>query len=374
MQMMVGRRKLKSNTASIECPIDLDSLILSDGCSPEFLETNLNVNEDILHDAIMWSDCAGWLLKLDVFEKFSADLRYAIFNCLAAFSLMNRVYFILQLQHSGKDGIIGEFADWSVNHVLPDKNIQLLNPLSMLGNDVKGQDIEILQGRLTLRRFLLDNIGNFLKTGNKGDVDFSYSLFLPELLNPRFFKDIGEGEQIVILGNMDKYFQFTSKFTRKTGLSAIHAKNELNIPQALLKHVLSGDCPYTNRVKMMAWKQLFKEIGNLYNNFTTKTGVFKVVSAEEVNKLVIGLNANELVPKGESFEHLDKWLTEAEGVFEAFELDCTLHNLNASDYFIPILCDKGFYKMAEGLINFQDDSTRDKLFKQLSSVMMTRRS
>ena len=94
---MIGRRKLKSNVASIECPVDLDSLILSDSCSPEYLEENLNVHDDILHDAIALSDCAGWLLKLDVFEKFSQDLRLALYGCLDAFSMMSRVYFIIQL-------------------------------------------------------------------------------------------------------------------------------------------------------------------------------------------------------------------------------------------------------------------------------------
>lgn len=369
---MIGRRKLKSNVASIECPVDLDSLILSDSCSPEYLEENLNVHDDILHDAIALSDCAGWLLKLDVFEKFSQDLRLALYGCLDAFSMMSRVYFIIQLQESGKDGIIEEFSDWSVNHTLPDNNIQLLNPLSMLGNDMKGRDIEILNGELTLRRFLLDSIGKFLKSGNKSDVDFSYSLFLPELLNPRFFKDLGEGEQIVILGNLDRYFQFTNKFTRKTGFSAVHAKQELNPPQALIRHVLSGQFPYTNRVKMTAWKKLFGEIGNLYSNFTTKTGMFKVMDVDKVNVLLKELK-EKLEPKDVTFETVGKWLDAAEGVFESFELDCTLHNVDASDFFVLILCAKEYYKIAEGLVNFQDDATRDRLFKQLSGVLLSRR-
>lgn len=370
---MIGRRKLKQNATSIECPVDLDALILSDSFSPEFLEENLNVNDDILYDAIVLSDFAGWLLNIDLFERFSPDLRNSLYGCLEAFSLMDRVYFIIQLQESGKENIIGEFADWSVSHVLPDKNIQLLNPLSMLGNDMKGQDIEILQGKLTLRRFLLDRIGNFLKTGNKGDVDFSYSLFLPKLLNPRFFKDIGEGEQIVILGNIDKYFQFITKFTRKSGFNSIHANKELNHPQALIKHILSGQFPYTNRVKMIAWKKLFAEIGNFYSAFTTKTGVFKIIDVDKVNELLKELK-EKLEPKDVTFETVGKWLEASEGVFESFELDCTLHNVDASDFFVLILCAKEYYKIAEGLINFQDDATRDGLFKQLSGALMSRRN
>ena len=78
-------------------------------------------------------------------------------------------------------------------------------------------------------------------------------------------------------------------------------------------------------------------------------------------------------PKDLTFEHIGNWLTNAEGVFEAFELDCTLHNLDASDYFLPILCEKDFHKMAEGLVNFQDDATKDRLFKQLSEMMLSYR-
>ena len=61
----------------------------------------------------------------------------------------------------------------------------------------------------------------------------------------------------------------------------------------------------------------------------------------------------------------------ADGVFESFELDCTLHNLDATSFIVHLLCSRGYYKMAEGLVNFQDDNTRDKLFKYLSNMMLS---
>lgn len=373
---MARGRKLNPNSVSIECPVDLDSLILSDKCSPEYLEENLNVQDELVHDAISLSTCAGWLLKMEVFEKFSPEFRKTLYWCLDAFSRMTRVYFILQMQERGNEKIIGEFSDWSVNHVLPDLNIQLFSPLSMLGNDMKDKDIEILQGKLTLRRFLLDRIGNFLKTGNKGDVDFSYSLFLPELLNPRFFKDIGEGEQIVILGNLDKYFQVLTKFTRNTGLSALRTisqRGELNPPQALIKHILSGDFPYTKRVKMIAWKQLLKECGNIHEKGTAKQ-IFTVFDSSSVGMLWDKLMQEKIEPAGFKTEDVSKWIEDASGLFESFELDCTLRGLDATDFLLLFLCHEITFPMVAGLMDFQDDETKERLFKVVSEAMLSRRN
>lgn len=370
-------KKLKSNVVSIDCPVDLDSLILSDDCTPEFLEENLNIQEELVHEAISLSTCAGWLLNLDIFEKFSSDFRKVLYWCLDAFSRMTRVYFILQLQESGKNELIDEFANWSSDHVLPDMNIQLFSPLSMLGNNVKEHDIEILQGKLTLRRFLLDKIGNFLKSGKKDDVDFSYSLFLPQLLNPRFFKDIGEGEQIVILGNLDKYFQFMSKFTRNTGLSALRTisqRGELNPPQALIKHILSGEYPYTKRVKMIAWKQLLKECENLFKSFGFVDQIWQVFDDMFVANTWRKLQTDKLEPAGFKVTDVDEWIENADGIFESFELDCTLRGLDATDFLLLFICHKDTFNLVAGLMDFQDDETRERLFKVVSEAMRNRRN
>lgn len=360
---------------SIQCPVDLDSLIMSSECTPQFIEDNLNIGEDIFWDAVGTSTMSYWLLKLDVMEQFSKEMRRRIFWALPNFSRMNRVYFYIQLMNTDKyEDIAGELHDWeseNPHETQRDFNISMINPMTMLSNNLKEWDKKVLDGELELRRFLLDRIKAFLDTGNKDEVDFSHSLFLPELLSPKFFKDLSEAEHIVILGNMDKYFRYVEKFN-KTGMSlgTSYQGKELNPPQVLIRHILSGDFPYTNRVKMIAWKKIFSEIDTIYNAFTTKTGAFKIISVDCSRKILAEVKEKA---KDVSQVDIEKWLVESEGVFESFELDCTLHNLDASNFFIPIICSRDFYKIAEGLITFQDDATRDKLFKQLSEVMLSYR-
>ena len=370
-------RKLPRYVSSIQCPVDLDTLVMSSDCTPEFIEENMNVGDDIFWDAISTSTCSYWLLKMDVMEQFSKDMRRRIFWALPAFNRMSRVYFYIQLMNSTiHEPIRDELHEWeSQNPSETDRDsaIGMINPMNMLSNNLKEWDRKIVNGELTLRRFLLDRIRGFLDSGKKDDVDFSHSLFLPELLSPKFFKNLSEAEHIVILGNLDKYFSFVQKFNN-TGISfsgSFKPGKELNPPQNLVRHILSGDYPYTNRVKMIAWRQLFKEIGQTYGKFTAKTGVFKIIQAEAVNKMLEELKKNKLEPNGLKIENIWEWLFESEGVFESFELDCTLHNLDASDFFIPILCVKEFHEVAEGLVNFQDDATRDRLFRQLSDAMLS---
>lgn len=373
---MAGKH-LPRYVSSIQCPVDLDSLIMSSECTPQFIEDNLNVGEDIFWDAVGTSTMSYWLLKLDVMEQFSKEMRRRIFWALPNFSRMSRVYFYIQLMNTNKhDVITSELHDWeseNPHETQRDSNISMINPMNMLSNNLKEWDKKILNGELTLRRFLLDRIKGFLSSGNKDEVDFSHSLFLPELLSPKFFKELSEAEHIVILGNMDKYFRYVEKFN-KTGLTrgTYAPGHELNPPQVLIRHILSGDVEYTKRVKMIAWKKLFSEIECLFNAFTTKTGVFKIVKMDKVEELLKELK-EKLEPKDVTFETVGKWLDASEGVFESFELDCTLHNVDASDFFVLILCAKEYYKIAEGLINFQDDATRDMLFKQLSGVLLSHR-
>ena len=376
---MAGKH-LPRYVSSIQCPVDLDSLIMpsapmSTEPTPQSIEENLNVGDDIFWDAIGTSTLSSWLLKLDVMEQFSKEMRRKIFWALPNFSRMSRVYFYIQLMNTDNhEDIKNELHDWeseNPHETQRDSNISMINPMNMLSNNLKEWDKKILNGELTLRRFLLDRIKAFLDSGNKDEVDFSHSLFLPELLSPKFFNSLSEAENIVILGNMDKYFRYVEKFN-KTGLTrgTYSPGHELNPPQVLIKHILSGDFPYTNRVKMIAWKKIFSEISTLYNAFTTKTGAFKILSVDYSRKILAEVKERA---KDVSLADMEKWLVESEGVFEAFELDCTLHNLDASDFFLPILCSRDFYKIAEGLIDFQDDATRDKLFKQLSEVMISYR-
>ena len=68
-------------------------------------------------------------------------------------------------------------------------------------------------------------------------------------------------------------------------------------------------------------------------------------------------------------DQLNKWLADAEGVFESFELDCTLHNLDATDFFVLIASHNLHYKLTKGMVDFQDDDTRNRMFKTLAKTM-----
>ena len=72
---------------------------------------------------------------------------------------------------------------------------------------------------------------------------------------------------------------------------------------------------------------------------------------------------------GYTGDQVDKWLADAGGVFESFELDCTLHNLNSADFLIPIVSHHLYYKMANGMMDFQDEDTRNMMFKTIAKTM-----
>jgi len=355
---------------SIQCPIDLDSLIMCGDCTPERIEENLGVGQDIMWDAIRLSTCQYWLLKIDVLERFTSGFRNRIYACLPTFSRLNRKYFRIKLSHSRNAAIQGELDAWdSENGGLSDGNTNLLNPLNMLSNDLKDYDMRVIVGQMPLRNFILERIQQFLKTGDRDKVDFSCSLFLPEILNPKFFSGLSEAEHIVLLGNLDKYFRFVEKFNRTgTGLRGAYPRYELNDPQNLLKHVLSGNGNYTRRVKMIAWKQLYKEVDHLMASASwASVKMFDVDAMDRKFSPVV----ERLKKEGLGQSNVIEWLDNANGVFESFELDCTLHNLDAADFLPAILTSRPYYMMSEGLVDFQDDETRDRLFKVLSDAMVS---
>jgi len=355
---------------SIQCPVDLDALVMSKDCTPKFIEENLNIGDDIMWDAIRLSTCNYWLLKLDVLKEFSPRFRKRIYKSLPAFSRMIRVYFYIQAMTSNEKELKDELLDWENEHGITDSNLNLYNPLNNLSNNLKVWDLKVLAGQLTLRKYLLDRIKAFLDKNDKSQVDFSSSLYLTELLNPKFFSQLSEAEHIVLLGNLENYFTVVEKFAKKglTLRTTYSPHHEFNPPQHLLKHVLSGEFPYTNRVKMIAWRQLCKEVDRQMNAFTTSSGVFKIFNGDKMEKQFEPM-LKRLNDAGYSYVNLAEWLDNAEGVFESFELDCTLHNLSATDYILPILSKKDYYKMADGLVNFQDDETRNMLFKEVSESM-----
>ena len=351
----------------IQCPLDLDAIIMSPTITPDVLELNCSlVDDNILFDAIRLSTCAYWLFKLDILEQFGLPFRHRLFTCTPGMSRITRMYFNYQIEASRNKELLADYKRF-LSEIGLFGSDPLNNPLTMLGNNVKDADLTVLQGGLPPRQMLLNQIQGFLETKDKSKIDFSYSLFLPEFLHPKFFQGLSEAEHIVIVGNLSKYFEFLTKFT-KVGLGlrgTWKSGKELNPPQLLIKHILADEKGiYTNRVKMMSWNQLCNEQDKL----ASTGGIYKLFDTKKIER-----NWNELYEKLDKKElstlKVDEWLKTAEGVFESFELDCTLHNVDATDFLLQIMIDKGNYKMARGLMEFQDSETRNKLFKVISDAM-----
>ena len=350
----------------IQCPLNLDELIMSPAITPEVIELNCSLADDnILYDAIRLSLCAYWMFKIDVLEQFSTKFRLRLYGCISALARTTRMYFNYQM-----DSATTQLKEEYNRFLLETGTFggdPLNNPLKMLGNNIKESDLMVLQRKMSLRQMLLSRIQEFLSSKDKDNIDFSYSLFLPELLNPKFFQELSEAEHIVLVGNLSKYFEFLSKFN-KMGLGlrgTWKPGNELNPPQLLIKHVLSDEKGiYTNRVKMMTWNQLCQELDKL----SPTGGTYKLFSKDKIER-----NWNELFEKLQKKDldtlMADEWMKAADGVFESFELDCTLHNVDATDFLLQMMTDREFCKMARGLMDFQDTEIRNKLFKMVADAM-----
>lgn len=352
----------------INCPLNLDALIMTPTITPDVVELNCALADDnILFDAIRLSTCTYWMFKLDVLEQFSHDFKLRLYNCLPALARTTRMYFNYQIENSpAHKELHVEYKRFLLETGLMGGE-PLQNPLAMLSNNMREADQRILNGQMTPRQMLLNKIQEFLETKDKSKIDFSYSLFLPEFLNPKFFQELSEAEHIVLVGNLSKYFEFLSKFNT-TGFNlrgTWKPGHELNPPQLLIKHILEDEKGiYTNRVKMMAWNQLCNEQDKLVSS----GGAYKLFSQEKIEQ-----------DFNEKFEKLDKmglstlgvneWAAAANGVFESFELDCTLHNVDATDYLLQLMTDREFCKMARGLMDFQDSDTRNRLFKVVANAM-----
>ena len=350
----------------IQCPLNLDDLIMSPAITAEMVELNCSLADDtILYDAIRLSLCSYWLFKIDVLEQFSPMFRIRLYSCISALARTTRMYFNYQMDNATTQ--LKEEYDRFLLETGTFGGDPLNNPLKMLGNNIKENDMMVLHKKMSLRQMLLSRIQEFLTTKNKDKIDFSYSLFLPEMLHPKFFQELSEAEHIVIVGNLSKYFEFLSKFN-KMGFNlrgTWKPGHELNPPQLLIKHILADEKNiYTNRVKMMAWNQLCNEQDKL----AVTGGTYKLFNPEKVEH-IWNENYEKLDKKGLSTLMVDEWLKSAEGVFESFELDCTLHNVDATDFLIEIMTDREFCKMARGLMEFQDSETRNKLFKVVADTM-----
>ena len=368
--MMPGKKK---NIAPpnpkdyIQCPLNLDDLIMSPATTPAVVELNCSLADDnILFDAVRMSLCSYWMFKLDVLDKFSIPFRHRLFACIPGLSRITRMYFNYQIDSSSNRELLDDYKRFLLETGFLGGN-PLTNPLKMLGNNMKDGDLTVLQRGLPPRQMLLNKIQEFLETKDKNKIDFSYSLFLPEFLHPKFFQELSEAEHIVLVGNLSKYFEFLSKFnTMGVGLRGTWKPgHELNPPQLLIKHILADEKGiYTNRVKMMAWNQLCQELDKL----SPTGGAYKLFSQEKIEKNW-NENFEKLQKKDLDTLMVDEWLKTAEGVFESFELDCTLHNVDATDFLLDIMTDREYCKMARGLMDFQDSDTGNKLFKVVADAM-----
>ena len=364
----MSRKMLKTGNQGqsiYDCPVDLDALIMSDKCSPEWIELNLNVSDDILYDAIRNSMFGSWILELDFISGFSEMFRRRLFKIMDAFQTMAKMYFLIKVATLDDKTLTEEIESAYLDEGVSGLNVgKLFNPMTMLGNNMKEYDVDMMNGNITLRQVLLKCIQKFLGSGNKDDVDFSYSLYLPSILNPRFFSGLSEAEHVSILGNLDRYFAFITKFERSMSFGRTKRNGEPNLALCLVKHILSGNCPYSNRVKMSAWKQLYKEIlGRQGNN--GPVGVFDIPRTMEIMRK---MEEDVILKSGHTLAEITDWTNKAEGIFESFELDCTLRNLDATDFFLFLIWQKP--EMANGLVEFQDDATRNRLFKQLAGVIL----
>lgn len=353
----------------IQCALNLDAIIMLQATTPDVVELNCAlVDDDILYDAIRISTCSYWMFKLDVLEQFSKNFRQRLYNCLPALPRVFRLYFNYQMD-SATTQLKDEYDNFLTNHGT--KVFDLLNnPFKMLGNNIKEQDLEVLQGKTTLREMIVGRIQKFIDTKNKDEIDFSYSLFLPEMLNPKFFQILSEAEQVVIVGNLSKYFSFLEQFVKKhVGVlrGTIAKRQELFPPKFLLKHIFGSDT-YSGRLKMLAWRQMYKELDKIYSKSKISVAAKLIDDIDAVTCEIDSL-MKKVKNAGYTGDQVDKWLADAEGVFESFELDCTLHNLNSADFLIPIVSHHLYYKMANGMMDFQDEDTRNMMFKTLAKTM-----
>lgn len=353
----------------IQCPLNLDAIIMMQSTTPDVVELNCAlVDDDILYDSIRISTCSYWMFKLDVLEQFSKNFRQRLYNCLPALPRVFRLYFNYQMD-SVTTQLKDEYDNFLTNHGM--KVFDLLNnPFKMLGNNIKEQDLEVLQGKRTLREMIVGRIQKFIDTKNKDEIDFSYSLFLPEMLNPKFFQILSEAEQVVIVLNLSKYFGFLEQFVKKhVGVlrGTIAKRQELFPPKFLLKHIFGSDT-YSGRLKMLAWRQMYKELDKIYSKSKISVAAKLIDDIDAVTSEIDSL-MKKVKNAGYTGDQVDKWLSDADGVFESFELDCTLHNLNSVDFLIPIVSHHLYYKMANGMMDFQDEDTRNMMFKTLAKTM-----
>ena len=359
----MARKALHSSDPIIQCPVDLDSIIMQPNCDAATIEENLNVSDDILFDAIRVSRFCGWLLGLDLFNAFSKRFRQRLYSCFSAFPVASAMCFIIQIENSIHSELKLEFERiCRVDDVilgLRDR-AKLINPLNMLGNSVGVKwDMQVLSGAMGLVEMIEGRIRLFLKeeTHDRSLTDFSSSIYLPNMLNPKFFSEQGEALQTVLLVNLDKYALTLKNFVRGGLMRNIGLKKmELDFPLSLVKHILE-DGRYGLKIKLLAFKKLVE---------IAKTSKKVIMSRDVFDKHMAALSK-----KLDQKTLLDAaiWVDKNE-VFEGFELDCTLHGVDSSDFLLPLFFTPDKWNMMVPLIEFQDDKRKLELYSQVGDALV----
>lgn len=342
--------------------MDLDSIIMSDKCCPAYVEENLNVSDEILFDAIRFSANQGWLLKLDVFDEFSEKFKNRLLDNFDAFTNLSMNYFVYQLEQTKRKSLMTLLMkhDFHQN--------SLHNPRNLMSSSSNIEyDNEILNGKITLRESLVNRIRKFMTNQDKKTLDFKSSLFLPEMMSPKFFFGLSEVEQLVILKNLAEYHRFLDKF--RIGFTH-HWKNEFNPAIILIRHILSKENTMTtNRVKMGAWKQLHSIGCGTHLNGNDK--MFRSwIDVDKLFQCSMDIEKDKSVLKGYTSNDIGNLILDSDGVFDDFEIECTLRGLESSDFiYLVFSISPRYLDLIDNMIEFQDEEKRNELFDKISKIM-----
>ena len=368
------RKKMPENNCLGQVYVDLDGLIMSKDCNPQYLEDNLCVPDQVLYDAIGYSTCANWLLKLDYLREFSSEFRNRIYKSITSFSTIHRAYFLFQIEEMETDWLCKEYRE--VNpYSRFDNSIRLHNPMNNLSNRWKEKEKKLLDGSLNLHEMVRSSIKELMGSGDKEVVDFSYSLFFPEILSPKFFFEAEDCERVVILGMYESYVDAINSFSKSRFgnpmSSGIMIRRELNPLIALVQHILSNSC-YSERIRILAWKKLLVFFMNKVERMKTHYQNYTSPEILPIDRTTLDMYIDKVSKhakeKGFDYDDVCEWIKNSEGAFEPFELDCTTHGLD-SDKFIWLLVRLNEWSMVDGLLAFQDDDTRSKMLSKLATIL-----
>ena len=191
----------------------------------------------------------------------------------------------------------------------------------------------------------------------------------------RFFSELSEGEMLVVLGMAGEYYRAASGFLKgrwamgSALTSGLGANKKVNPVQALIKWVLSGEIETTLRVKLMAFKRFMAEVESVGGrDYAVSRPAFRLFENNKMMEMY-DREQKEFQQKEISQTEFAEWLNNSQGLFESFELDCTLHNLDATMFWMELILNPEYMKMVYGLIDFQDDDVKEKVLKEIGDTM-----